>query len=87
MLRECYTLSIDDKNLLSIAKNSAFQLAEDNADRDMIVVRANEFAKEYSKEELSSYVFKNVKDQAAINRREQIPELQGDKDRVLVNFN
>ena len=40
--------------MLSKAKQSAFQLAEDNADRDMIVERANELAKEYSKEELSS---------------------------------
>ena len=45
---------IDDKNLLSKAKQSAFQLAEDNADRDMIEERANELAKEHSKEELSS---------------------------------
>ena len=37
--------------------------------------------------ELSKYVSKNVKDQAAINGREQTPELQGDKDRVLVKFN
>ena len=37
--------------------------------------------------ELSSYVSKNVKDQAAINGREQTPELQGDKERVLVRFN
>ena len=37
--------------------------------------------------ELSKYVSKNVKDQAAINGREQTPELQGDKDRVLVQFN
>ena len=37
--------------------------------------------------ELSSYVSKNVKDQAAINGREQTPELQGDKERVLVQFN
>ena len=37
--------------------------------------------------ELSSYVSKNVKDQAAINGREQTPELQGDADRVLVQFN
>ena len=36
--------------------------------------------------ELSKYVSKNVKDQAAINGREQTPELQGDKDRVLVLF-
>ncbi len=37
--------------------------------------------------ELSKYVSKNVKDQAAINGREQTPELQGNKDRVLVQFN
>jgi uncharacterized caspase-like protein len=37
--------------------------------------------------ELSKYVSKNVKAQAAINGREQTPELQGDKDRVLVQFN
>ena len=37
--------------------------------------------------ELSKYVSKNVKDQAAINGREQTPELQGDKNRVLVQFN
>ena len=37
--------------------------------------------------ELSKYVSKNVKNQAAINGREQTPELQGDKDRVLVQFN
>ena len=37
--------------------------------------------------ELSSYVSKNVKDQAAINGREQTPELQGNKDRVLMQFN
>ena len=36
--------------------------------------------------ELSDYVSKNVKEQAAINGREQTPELQGDKDRVLVQF-
>ncbi len=37
--------------------------------------------------ELSRYVSKNVKDQAAINGREQTPELKGDKDRVLVQLN
>ena len=37
--------------------------------------------------ELSKYVSKNVKDQAAINGREQTPELHGYKDRVLVKFN
>ena len=44
---------IDDKLLLSKAKQSAFQLAEDNADRDMIVARANELVKEHSNEALS----------------------------------
>ena len=37
--------------------------------------------------ELSKYVSKNVKNQAAINGREQTPELKGSKDRVLVRFN
>ena len=45
---------IDNAQLLSQAKHSAFQLAEDNSDRDMIVERANELAREHSKEELSS---------------------------------
>ena len=44
---------IDDKLLLSKAKQSAFQLAEHNADKDMIVVRANELVKEHSNETLS----------------------------------
>ena len=44
---------IDNNKLLSKAKQSAFQLAEDNADKDMIVVRANELVKEHSKEALS----------------------------------
>ena len=37
--------------------------------------------------ELSSYVSENVKEQAAVNGREQTPEIQGNKDRVLVQFN
>jgi len=44
---------IDNNVLLSKAKQSAFQLAEDNADKDMIVVRANELVKEHSNETLS----------------------------------
>ena len=44
---------IDNNVLLSKAKQSAFQLAEDNADRDMIVARANELVKEHSNEALS----------------------------------
>jgi hypothetical protein len=44
---------IDDKLLLSKAKQSAFHLAEHNADKDMIVARANELVSEYSNETLS----------------------------------
>ena len=44
---------IDNNVLLSKAKQSAFQLAEDNADRDMIVVKANELVEEHSNETLS----------------------------------
>ena len=44
---------IDNNVLLSKAKQSAFQLAEHNADKDMIVVRANELVSEYSNETLS----------------------------------
>ena len=44
---------IDNNVLLSKAKQSAFQLAEDNADRDMIVARANELVSEHSNETLS----------------------------------
>ena len=36
--------------------------------------------------ELSEYVSTNVREQAAINGREQTPELQGDAGRVLVRF-
>ena len=36
--------------------------------------------------ELSEYVSTNVREQAALNGREQIPELQGDANRVLVSF-
>ncbi|MDA9565334.1 hypothetical protein N9S02_05215 [Alphaproteobacteria bacterium] len=44
---------IDNVQLLSKAKQSAFQLAEDNADKDMIVVKANELVNEHSNETLS----------------------------------
>ena len=44
---------IDNKLLISKAKQSAFQLAEDNADKDMIVVKANELVNEHSNEALS----------------------------------
>ena len=44
---------IDNTQLLSKAKQSAFQLAEDNADKDMIVAKANELGKEHSNEALS----------------------------------
>ena len=48
------TAFIDDKLLLSKAKQSAFHLAEDNADRDMIVAKANKLVKEHSSETLST---------------------------------
>ena len=44
---------IDNNKLISKAKQSAFQLAEHNADKDMILVRANELVKEHSNEALS----------------------------------
>ena len=43
---------IDNNVLLSKAKQSAFQLAEVNADKDMIVVKANELVEEHSNEPL-----------------------------------
>ena len=51
---------IDDKELLSKAKQSAFQLSEDNADKDIIVQRAKEIVNEHSKEELSSIQINNL---------------------------
>jgi len=45
---------INNNALLSKAKQSAFQLAEHNADKDMIVVIANELVKEHSNDTLSS---------------------------------
>jgi len=45
---------IDNKLLLSKAKQSAFQLAEDNADKNMIVAKAHELVKEHSNETLST---------------------------------
>ena len=44
---------IDNNKLISKAKQSAFQLAEDNADRDIIVAKANELVEEHSNEPLS----------------------------------
>ena len=44
---------IDNKLLISKAKQTAFQLAEDNADKNMILVKANELVSEYSNETLS----------------------------------
>ena len=44
---------IDNAQRLFKAKQSAFQLAEDNADKDMIVLRANELVDEHSNEPLS----------------------------------
>ena len=44
---------LDNNKLLSKEKQSAFQLAEDNADKDMIVEKANELVKEHSNETLS----------------------------------
>ena len=45
---------IDNTQLLSKAKQSAFQLAEVNADRDIIKAKAHELVKEYSNESLST---------------------------------
>ena len=45
---------IDNTQLLSKAKQSAFQLAEDNADKNIIVAKAHELVKEYSNESLST---------------------------------
>lgn len=36
--------------------------------------------------ELKSFVSTKVKEQAALNRREQLPEIQGSSDNVLVRF-
>ena len=36
--------------------------------------------------ELSSFVFEKVREQAALNGREQIPQFHGDTDRILVQF-
>ena len=44
---------IDNAQLLSKAKQSAFQLAEVNASKNMIVVKANELVEEHSNETLS----------------------------------
>lgn len=44
---------IDNKILIHKAKQYAFQLAEDSADKDMIVAKAHELLKEHSNEALS----------------------------------
>ena len=36
--------------------------------------------------ELSNYVSKNVKEQAALNGREQLPQLKSNQDKVIVKF-
>ena len=36
--------------------------------------------------ELSDYVSKNVKEQAALNGREQLPQLKSNQDKVIVKF-
>ena len=36
--------------------------------------------------ELSNYVIKNVKEQAALNGREQLPQLKSDRDKVIVKY-
>ena len=36
--------------------------------------------------ELSDYVSKNVREQAALNGREQFPQLKSNQDRVIVKF-
>ena len=36
--------------------------------------------------ELSDYVSKNVREQAALKSREQLPQLKSTKDRVIVKF-
>ena len=37
--------------------------------------------------ELSNFVSKNVKEHAAINGREQLPQLKSNLDKVIVKFN
>ena len=69
---------IDNNKLLSKAKQSAFQLAEVNADRDMIVTRANELVKEHSNEALSdeqlntliTYIEKQINNHLKLDRVE-----------------
>ena len=51
---------IHNKILIHKAKQSAFQLAEDNADRDMIIAKAHELVKEYSNEVLSPEQLDNL---------------------------
>ena len=69
---------IDNNVLLSKAKQSAFQLAEDNADKDMIVAKANELVKEHSNEALSdeqlntliTYIEKQINNHLKLDRVE-----------------
>jgi hypothetical protein len=69
---------IDNNVLLSKAKQSALQLAEHNADKDMIVARANELVKEYSNEPLShkqldtliTYIEKQIHNHLKLDRVE-----------------
>ena len=69
---------IDNNVLLSKAKQSAFQLAEHNADKNMIVVRANELVKEHSNETLSpeqlntliTYIEKQIHNHLKLDRVE-----------------
>ena len=69
---------IENKQLLSKAKQSAFQLAEDNADKDMILVKANELISEYSNETLSdeqlntliTYIEKQIHNHLKLDRVE-----------------
>ncbi len=51
---------IDNTQLLSQAKQTAFQLAEERADKDIIEAKAHELVKEYSKEELPSTQIKTL---------------------------
>ena len=51
---------IDNKILIHKAKQYAFQLAEDNADKDMIVAKAHELVKEHSNEALSPEQLDNL---------------------------
>ena len=51
---------IDNKILIHKAKQSAFQLAEVNADKDIIEAKAHELVKEHSNEALSTEKLDNL---------------------------